>query len=855
MKYLIILFLVALFSSQAFSQTPKPKATPHKTLVAKTKTPVADEKPELEKALAETDLALKIEALQKFIAAFPKSAEKIRAQEILVSSRAQLAEEKLRAADASGGIELFKKAVADVPQPVSDKLFSEVILQFPTNLFYRGEQAAATEVARMIEEKIGGNAKQLLGLATFYLGTENVPEARRIAGKAIAIDANSPVAYQTLALANRLDFRLEESAADYAKAAELDPNSAVSRRSLAEMKRALGKTDEAAAIYRELLEKNADDTAAQTGLTLALFDAEKQPEAEAELAKSLGKNPNNLILLTGAAYWYAAHNDGAKASDLAQKAVALEPRYTWAHIALARALLAQKQPLEAEKTLLAARQYGNFPTLDYEIAAARLAAGFYEEAALELKKSFTLSGNSLQTRLGNRVPKDAPNFIELLALERRAGIFEPLAADNPNNAERLKVLLSFNQKLAAPDAKDEEIEQAADAFVKGDDAARTHRLLYAANRLLQAKRNLPKILELAQAATVGVDAALEVPNASAAVLADELFESRQLALTRGEVVNVPEIPRQTLSAILRGRIEEITGWTLFNQEKPQEAVVRLKRAVSVLPEKSAWWRSSVWRLGAAQEASGKPNEALDAYIKSYTSAEPDAVKRPVIESLYQKINGNLDGLDDKIGAKPVNSNPLAASRSETKTEAAKSDSSTNSAAAVSEMRAGASEKTPEVSPTAAAETIEAKQKTNPATANPTATNPKTESAAANPAPDAGKPLFGSVVITVPKTETAKSAKNAKTETDSCRLSLSEESVTISANGGKIGVLAGFDGDAAKIVAASGSPNDIDVSLEPDIGKQSNRAFFVIKSVSAKTGVFTVTFDSPCGKKEVSVTVR
>jgi tetratricopeptide (TPR) repeat protein len=84
-------------------------------------------------------------------------------------------------------------------------------------------------------------------------------------------------------------------------------------------------------------------------LILALFDAENKTEAEAELAKSLEANPNNLFLLVGAAYWYAAREQGAKAIELAEKAVALEPRYTWARIALARGLIQQKRPFDAEK--------------------------------------------------------------------------------------------------------------------------------------------------------------------------------------------------------------------------------------------------------------------------------------------------------------------------------------------------------------------------------------------------------------------------------------------------------------------------------------------------------------------------
>ncbi|MGI8470005.1 MAG: tetratricopeptide repeat protein, partial [Pyrinomonadaceae bacterium] len=584
-KFYLFLIVVLFLSVPAFAQKPKPiRRNP---LATQPKTPPANEKEEFDKAAAQTDLTQKIAALQNFAASFPESGERTHALELVVSARAQLADEKLRGGETATGIELFRQAVTDAPAPMSDKLFSEFVLQFPTNLFYGGQRAAAIEIAGAIEEKIGDNAKQILGLATFYIGTENGSEASRLAEKAIALDPKLPAAYQTLGLASRLNFQLDDAVAAYAKAAELDPDSVVSKRSLAEMKRAAGKPDEAVALYREILEKNADDAAAQTGLTLALFDAGTQTEAEAEMTKTLEKNPNNLFLLTSAAYWYAAHNDGAKAIDLAQKAVAVEPRYTWARVALARGFLLQNRYSDAEKSLLLARQYGNFPTLNYELASVRLAAGFYEETARELQKSFVVKGNLIQTRLGNRVPKEAENFTELLAAERSASVFEPLAADSPDNAGKLKALLALNQELASADAKDAEIEQAVSDFVKGNDKAKAHRQLYAANSLLEAKKDLPKVLELTQAAVSGVDSALDAPNASSAVLADELLESRTIAISRGEIIVVPNVPRQTLSAIMRGRIEEISGWVLFNQNKPQEAVVRLKRAVSVLPEKSA----------------------------------------------------------------------------------------------------------------------------------------------------------------------------------------------------------------------------------------------------------------------------
>ncbi|MBC7898597.1 MAG: hypothetical protein H7070_00965, partial [Saprospiraceae bacterium] len=514
-------------------------------------------------------------------------------------------------------------------------------------------RAAAVEIAAVIETKAEGNASQLLALAAFYLGTESGGEARRLAEAAAAIDPRSVTAQQTLGLAHRLNFDLEESAKAYEKALDLDPESSAAKRSLAEMKRALGRSDEAASLYREVLAKYENDIPARTGLILSLFDGGKKAEAETELTKFLELVPNNLNLLAGAAYWYAANDQGDKAVELAQKAVDLEPRFIWSHIALGRGLMKQKKPVDAERVLIRARQHGNFPTLEYEIASARLMSGFYREAVEELQKNFTIKDGTIRTKLGGRVPREEKTFTDLIASERRASIFEPLAAENVENAARLKLLFELSDKLSTAAPNEDEVVSIADEFVKGDDKMKLHRQLYAAAVLLQKKIAVAKAAEFIKAAVGNTDAGLDVAAPAAAVMANELYESRTIAFARGEFVVVPEVPRQMLSAILRGRIEELTGWTLYQQNNYPEAIVRLRRAISVLPDKSAWWRSSVWRLGAALEADGKDKEALENYVRSYKTDKPDVGKYIAIENLYKKLNGGTDGLEAQIGPNPL----------------------------------------------------------------------------------------------------------------------------------------------------------------------------------------------------------
>jgi tetratricopeptide (TPR) repeat protein len=893
--------LLLSLSFNSFAQKPKKKPVRPKVKPAAEKV-VVDEKEELNKAIAITDATERIKALQDFLQKFPESAELVRVKNLIVSGRAELGEQKLQAGDTEAGIQLFKDAVNDTPTPIDDNFYTKVVLNFPTNLFYRGQQLAALQVATILQSKVNDNPKQLLGLAAFYLGIERANEARMLAESAIALAPEMPEAYQTLGLAQRLNFELEESEKAYTKALELSPESAISKRSLAEIKRAVGKSDEAVALYRQLLEKDPNDFQSNNGLILSLFDTENRVDAEELLGKSLEANPNNLFLLVGSAYWYAGQKKGDRAVELAQKAIQLEPRYTWGYIALARGYMQQNLTFEAEKALLLAQKYGSFPTLDYELASARFQAGLFEEAARDLKKRFAVKDNYVQTYIAGRTLKEAESFVELLDLERKASIFTPKSADTKEMAEKLKSLLSFSQKISDEKATDEELSKVADEFVKGDDKMKTHRQLYAASRLLDARKDFSKVLELTQGAVKGVDQSLEISNPAAAVLSDDLIESRAIAMSRDEVVVIPDIPKQTLSRIVRGRIEELTATALYQQDKPQEAVARFKRAVSILPEKSAWWRSSYWKLGLAYDAAGNSKDALDALVKSYTSGQPDRFRRITVEGVYRKVNGNLDGLDKLIGESPF---------VEAVSQVTETPTPTPSPTV---------EATPEVSPaptTIKAETTPTPEVKTESTSN-VETTPTPENVEPTPTPEVKaettstplvkmessptpKPLFDPVVIevgkstvktsatstenkentekkapeTTEKKDTENTSNNLVTVTDpfarpriakgdssenpemtSC-LVTSQDSLSILNNGGNLGLLVGYsqEGDISKITFESSSPDDVTAIPDSSNGKQSNRASYTIKSLSANKGVFTITFNSPCGKKTVQVKVR
>ncbi len=486
--FALLILLLALQGVAAAQRKPSGAKPAAKSGVSKppAQKPQSDEASGAElDEIAKLDAAERVERLQAFVKEHPKSASLQHAQELLTSARAALGDEKLRAGDHAAGIELFRAAVADAPAGMSDELFDRVVSRLPANLYLLGERDAAFELARAVEARAAGNAERLLSVAAFYLHVEQPDEAARIAKDAIALKPDSAPAHQTLGTAYRFALRLDDAASEFQRAHELDPSSAGARLTLAELRRATGKPDDALALYREQLAADPQDANARAGLVLALFDAGKREEAERELQSALAGTAKDLPVLVGASYWYSAHGDGARGLELAEKAVAFEPRaqWVWARIAEGRALLALKRPLDAERAFRAARRFGNFPTLDYDLAAALAAAGLYDEAAEQLSQSFALRDGQIETRLAGRVEARAADFNELLAPERRASLSQFEGAASADEARTLRALLSFNQALSAQPSDEKVLSDAAREFGAGEDEMRAYRDIYVAEKL------------------------------------------------------------------------------------------------------------------------------------------------------------------------------------------------------------------------------------------------------------------------------------------------------------------------------------------------------------------------------------
>lgn len=636
----------------------KPPAAASKTTPVKQKTAAELAEQELDE-VDEVELTLtkplpeRAVKLREFLDTHPDSKSRPRAIELLISTHAGLGDQKLKNGDMAGGVEQMMLAINEADTSISDKLFNGVIAQIPMNLYLRGERDPAIKAAQTIETKFGSDPKRLVEVAGFYLGMERGDETVRVAQNAVKLAPDLAEAHRLLALGLHISLRLDEAAAEYKKTLELDPTSKVSRGSLADLYRAAGKTEEALALYNEQLAADPKDKAARAGKVISLYELNRRDEAASALQAALTAEPINLPLLSGTAYWLAAHNDYEKAVALALKAVAIESRYTWAQIALARGLLGVQRPLDAERALRYARQYGKFPTMTYELANVLASMGLYDEAAEVLRESFTIKDDQIQTNLAGRVAVSESNFLDLLAPERRAGIYQPTSADSAANAKTMKALLAFNTAISP--AEGQKIDEAAAVaaakdFAAGSDNMRPFRQVYAASRLVRNAVGIKTALEMIAEARSATGEALKVPGATLAVQADEFRDMRASAISSGNVPDVAPAPATVLSNLYRGRLEDLEGWALFNDEKFSEAVTHLKKAADMLPADTPAWRSAFWHLGVTLEQSGQKDQALEAYIKSYKNdPDPSAVRRSVIEQLYKKINGSLDGLDEKLG--------------------------------------------------------------------------------------------------------------------------------------------------------------------------------------------------------------
>src|SRR5262249_42701727 len=161
-----------------------------------------------------------------------------------------------------------------------------------------------------------------------------------------------------------------------------------------------------------------------------------------------------------------------------------------------------------------------------------------------------------QAYLAGTVRSSESGFIELLAPERRASIYQPTSADNATNAKQLKALLAFSTALAQEKVNESAAVDAAKEFAAGTDSMRTFRQMYAANRLLRNGIGVTTALELIAEARKNTDEALKVTALTLAIQAEEFRDLRASAISSGNVPDVAVAPAEVLAHLFKGRLED-----------------------------------------------------------------------------------------------------------------------------------------------------------------------------------------------------------------------------------------------------------------------------------------------------------
>jgi len=635
---------------------------------AQAQAPPAPAQGSIESALAIEDPADRIAALQKFLKADNISEQAQTAREAIVTSWAQLADGALGENSVERAMENFRRAIAGLPERVTDRFFQETVSRIPFALSLRGYRNEAVEIARQLEKRFAKEPPRLASLGEFYMTVEAASDAIHALETATKLEGEEAKWRRLLGAAYRMGLRLGDAVAEYQLVVNFDANDKRAYYELANLYRAHGAYADAIKLYRKQLEIEPKHSSSYKGMALAYLAQGNEEQMAAalnqarDLRGSAEEISGDIYLQTQLAFHYLAQNKLKQAQQAAEAALLVEPRYSWARIAAAEIDLASGKYFEAERNLIAARSYANFPTLYFTLGKVYLAVEDFDGALEQFSKAFTYSPQTqFTTKLGGVFDAQASGLKELLAREHQASIF---LAEPPTSDEVFKIaeaLVRFNvhlraikptsnsssksekgkgEKGAAKNAarsvaessrkQMEELDRAAMDFIEAENARRSFRMLHIAEQLAKAGVATGLAVELAEQALGLAEVATE-PD--------------------GALREYPNYDRKGRLAIFRGRALSAKGWASFKANNTQEAVAALTESVKDYGSLSEGQRA-LWRLAAVKETQGEVKEALDLYIAGYepsaSGAEMD-VNRAVIESLYRKINGSLEGLNKRLG--------------------------------------------------------------------------------------------------------------------------------------------------------------------------------------------------------------
>lgn len=415
---------------------------------------VLAERAELDKALA-AKTEDRIPLLEKFIADHSQSLLIDQAREALVRTHATIGEVGLKNGNPKAAAEAFTKALDSAGDKISDRLFTQVIWQMPVVMASAGYRFDAIELMKTFEPRFNDQAPRLIQIGYFYVSIESPLDAVRVLQRAVDIAPDDHRAHNTLGTAYILSLRLDDAANEFQKAIDLEPKEEYAYASLANLRRAFGNPTDAIALYQKQLEIKPDDPETYGGLAIAYLLNDDDQSAAQALAKALSLSPGNFRLYTTLGYLYVARGKYDKAREMVDISMKYEPRFAWTHIVLGNLLLGQRQYTQAVQAFAQAQNYGDFPTLHFELAKAYMVNDQFEQAIDQLNASFDITDDGqFETRLGDVLDLRSSRLDLLLDRERQAVLFlnvQPTTDTQYRLAESLARIGHFLELVPDPE--------------------------------------------------------------------------------------------------------------------------------------------------------------------------------------------------------------------------------------------------------------------------------------------------------------------------------------------------------------------------------------------------------------------
>ena len=620
--------------------------------------------PAISALLAIEDPAARIAALESFLGPRTSAADRQTVREAIVASHAQLAERNLRENNIEPAVRHFRDAIERLPETIPDPFFVSTVIRIPQATSMRGYRTEAVLLARSIEKRasVAQDARKLGAIGEYYLTIEASADAIRTLEAAVRIAPTEIELRRLLASAYRMGLQLDDAVAEYQRILGRAPSDGRALYELANLYRAHGAYEEAIALYQQRLEREPRHEPSLKGLViayLALGDPGQQGAAALARLREMAPTPEeatrDVSFQTQLAFHYllqtqSNRNRLLEAREAADAALAIEPRYAWARIAAAEVALVEERYLDAERHLLSALSYANFPTLRWTLGKVYLAVEDFEGAQEQFSQVFQRVANGeFEATLGGVRTVRTRGLRTLFALEHQAAIFLATSPTSHDTSRVIEALIRFESGLAdwtrpakpgsdAPGSDRAALLQLVEQFVVASPERQAFRSLYAAERLIGTGTLLDKAIEMANRVLTEAETATE---------------------PAGSLRDYPNYDREGRVAILRGRAWDRKGWAYYKAENLTAADAALLEAIQSygdLPEV----RRSFWHLATVRETAGDQASALALYLAGYEppnkgeAKEKTDVQRTILELLFRQVRGSLDGLEAELARASVN---------------------------------------------------------------------------------------------------------------------------------------------------------------------------------------------------------